>query len=342
MSDPADGAPDRTPTPVPESDGRVRAVSAERVAPIAVADRDGVVETVHHGVAAVVGPEGDVVVAVGDPETEIYPRSSLKPFQAAAMVEAGLELPEPLLALAAASHSGERRHLDGVVEILDRYGLGVEALANTPARPYGAAARAAAREAGVEPSRLQQNCSGKHAAMLATCVVNGWSLDDYLALDHPVQRAIVETVERIGGRVAHVGVDGCGAPTHVMRVVDAARAIGTLARNRSSVTTAMSANPLMVGGTGRDVSVWMEAVPGLVAKEGAAGVMVMAVPDGTAVAFKVADGSDAARQVVTVEALRHLGVDVDGELSDAAERVAVPVLGHGDVVGRLSALPWRP
>ena len=325
----------------PRRDGPVRAISPSRVAPVAVADRNGVVESIHQGIGAVVGPDAQLLLALGDPETEIYPRSSLKPFQAAAMVEAGLDLPPRLLALVVASHSGEARHLEGVREILSMHGLGVDALANTPARPYGAAARAEARAAGVEPSRLQQNCSGKHAGMLATCVVNGWPTDGYLDPGHPVQQAIVATIERIGGRVAHVGVDGCGAPTHVMSVVDAARALGTLARSASSVTEAMSAHPLMVGGTDRDVSVWMEAVPGLVAKDGADGVMVMAVPDGTAVAFKIADGSGSARQAVTVEALRHLGVDVDGRFADVAERLAVPVRGHGDVVGRLCALPWR-
>ncbi len=125
-----------------------------------------------------------------------------------------------------------------------------------------------------------------------------------------------------------------------MPLVDVARSLGVLTRDGSAATTAMSAEPFYVGGTDRDVTLWMEAVPGLVAKEGAAGVMVLALPDGRAAAAKVADGSDLARQAVTVEMLRRLGVDVDGALAPTRDRVAVPVLGHGAAVGELTALPW--
>jgi L-asparaginase II len=102
----------------------------------------------------------------------------------------------------------------------------------------------------------------------------------------------------------------------------------------------MASRPDLVGGTGRDVTRWMAEVPGLVAKEGAAGVMVVARADGSAAAFKVADGSDAARQAATVEALRRLGVDVDRALAAVAADLAVPVLGHGRPVGELRSLPW--
>ena len=314
-------------------------------APVAVATRNDVDESLHLGAGVVVDGAGAVTVSVGDPELLVFPRSALKPFQASAMVRAGLDLPARLLAVACASHSGEPRHLDAVVEILERFALGVGDLANTADRPYGAAARHAARVAGIEPSRLQQNCSGKHAAMLATCRINGWAIDSYLDPDHPLQQAIEEEVDRLAGRpagsVADIGVDGCGAPTHLMPLVDVARAFGTLVRERSAVVDAMTSEPDMVGGTGRDVTIWMDAVPGLVAKEGAAGVMAMALDDGRAAAAKVADGSDAARQAVTVEMLRRLGVDVDGALVGVRDRVAVPVFGHGTEVGWLTALPWR-
>lgn len=312
--------------------------------PVAVATRSAVDESLHHGAGVVVGPDGAIRRSVGDPEVLIYPRSSLKPFQAAAMVRCGLELPPRLLAVVTASHSGEQRHLDAVAEILERHGLGVEDLANTPARPLAASARSAARAAGVEPSPLQQNCSGKHAGMLATCAVNGWAADSYLDPDHPLQEAIADEIDRLAGRpggsVADIGVDGCGAPTFVTPLVDVALALGALVRNGAEVVGAMSAHPEMVGGTDRDVTVWMEAVPGLVAKEGAAGVMALALPDGSAAAVKIADGSDAARQAVTVEMLRQLGVDVDGRLAAVRDRVVVPVLGHGMRVGELHTLEW--
>ncbi|BAN03994.1 asparaginase [Ilumatobacter coccineus] len=315
-------------------------LASDSVEVIATVTRNDVDESLHHGLGVVLGADGSVVASIGDIDAPIYPRSSLKPFQAAAMVDAGLDLPGHLLALAASSHSGEARHLDGTVEILQRHGLGVEALRNTPARPYGAEARAAARAAGIAPSSLQQNCSGKHAAMLATCVVNGWSIDDYLALDHPLQVAISSTIEALGATVEHVGIDGCGAPTHVLSLIGTARAIREIAVSGSPVGVAMNEHPLMVGGTGRDVSEWIAAVPGLVAKDGAQGVMVLALPDGRAAALKIADGSDEVRRAVTVQALRHLGVDVDGEHAAVRDRVAVRVLGHGEPVGSVVPRSW--
>jgi L-asparaginase II len=171
-------------------------------------------------------------------------------------------------------------------------------------------------------------------------VINGWPTDDYLDVDHPLQQHIVSVIESLGATVEHIGVDGCGAPTHLLALIATARAIREIAVSGSPVATAMNAHPLMVGGTGRDVTEWMRAVPGLVAKEGAAGVMVLALPDGRAAALKIADGSDTARQAATVQALRHLDVDVDGEHAAVRDQVAVPVLGHGKPVGELVGLPW--
>ena len=317
---------------------------ASSFVPIAVATRNGLDESLHHGAAVVIDADGDVVASAGDPELLVHPRSALKPFQADAMVEAGLDLPHDLLAVVAASHSGEQRHLDAVLAILERHGLTIADLGNAADRPYGAAARNAARVAGVEPSPLQQNCSGKHAAMLATCRINGWATDSYLDPDHPVQEVILDHIDslagRRGGAVADVGIDGCGAPTHVMPLVDVARSLAAMLRDGSDVVAAMSAEPAMVGGTGRDVTLWMEAVPGLAAKEGAAGVMVVGLRDGRAAALKVAGGSDSVRRALTPELLRRIGVDVDVLHRDVLNRVVVPILGHGVPVGSIQPLPW--
>lgn len=312
--------------------------------PVAVATRNDIDESMHHGAAVVVDADGSAMASLGDPELLIHPRSALKPFQADAMVAAGLDLPDRLLALVAASHSGEQHHLDAVLEILDRHDLTVSDLANTAARPHGAAARDAARSAGVEPSSLQQNCSGKHAGMLATCRINGWSIDSYLDPDHPLQEAITDHIDALAdrdvGSVADLGIDGCGAPTHLMPLIDVARSLGAMIIAGSPVVAAMSAEPMMVGGTGRDVTRWMQAVPGLVAKEGAAGVMVVGLADGRTAALKIADGSDDARRAVTPELLRKLGVDVDVRHCDVLEAVSVRVLGHGTPVGSIRPLPW--
>lgn len=313
------------------------------LAPIAVVTRSGLEESLHHGAGVAVDPGGAVVASVGDPDLVVYPRSALKPLQAHAMVGLGLELPDDLLALVCASHSGEPAHLDGVRRILAMHGLAESDLRNTPARPYGVQARAAARVAGVEPSPLQQNCSGKHAGMLVTCRVNGWSLEDYLDVDHPLQRAItgaiVELIDTTSTAPMHIGVDGCGAPTHTLSLRELAVAFAAVARTESVVPAAMGAHPTMLAGTDRDVTAWTAAIPGLMVKEGAAGVMAVAMADGRAAAFKIADGSDAARRAVTIEMMRRLDVD-ERVIAAVAPAVAVPVLGHGVSVGELRALPW--
>ena len=312
------------------------------VAPLAVVTRSGFDESVHHGAGVALDPGGTVVAAIGDPDLVVYPRSCLKPLQADAMVGIGLDLTDAQLAVACASHDGSPTHLDVVRSILDRYGLDESDLANTPARPRDAAARAAARSAGVEPSPLQQNCSGKHAAMLATCRINGWPTDGYLDRDHPVQVAITVGIQSLGAVVEHIGVDGCGAPTHACSLRELAGAFAIIAVPESAVARAMTSHPELVGGPTRDVTLWMQALPTLVAKEGAAGVMAAAFADGRAVAYKVADGSDDARQAVVPAALRAVGVGVAATAATTVERVAVPVLGHGEPVGRIEELEWTP
>ncbi len=311
---------------------------------VAVARRSGFDESLHHGAGVVVDGAGSVVASVGDPTLGVYPRSALKPLQAAAMNAAGLDLPDRLLAIVGASHAGEAAHLASVVEILERHGLTVDDLGNTAALPYGPSANAAARAGAVAPSALLQNCSGKHAGMLATCRVNGWSTDDYLDERHPLQLAISSTIESLGASVAHVGVDGCGAPTHVLPLDDLARSVSRLVVDEVAIVCAMTAYPETVGGSDLDVTAWMTSVPGLLAKEGADGVMVLAMTTGPrrgwSAVFKVADGSDRVRRAVVPEALAHLGVDVARVLGELGDRVSVPVYGHGRPVGEIRPLPW--
>jgi L-asparaginase II len=311
----------------------------ESFAPIAVGTRSELDESLHFGAGVVLDADGAVESEVGDADLVVYPRSCLKPLQADAMVAAGLQITTAQLAVACASHSGEPQHLDTVRTLLAASDLSEDDLANTVSRPLGAAARKALRAAGVPPSSLQQNCSGKHAAMLATCRVNEWPIDDYLAVDHPLQQMIGAHIETLTGEpVAHVGIDGCGAPAHAFSLRGLAVAFGTLARG-SQAATAMRAHPELVGGTHRDGTEWMRAVPGLIAKEGAAAVMAAALPDGRSFAYKIADATDDARKVVMPEALRLLGVDA-ATIEANVQIANVDVLGHGHPVGRLAPLEW--
>lgn len=302
--------------------------------------RSAFVEGEHCGTAVAVDGDGDVVVAAGSPQAPFFPRSSNKPLQAVAMLRAGLELEGPLLALAAASHSGERFHLDGVQRILTAAELSVDDLANTPAYPYGEPELQAWRAQGLAPSSLAQNCSGKHAAMLATCAVNGWPTRGYLDPGHPLQRLIVETVADLAGEpVAATGVDGCGAPVLAISATGLACAFARIATAAGDtpegrVAEAMRRHPEWVGGTGRDVTTLMRGLPGCIAKDGAEAVYAAALPDGRAAAVKIADGGERAARVVLVALLRRLGADAD-VLDELAH---VPVLGHGREVGVVEAV----
>jgi L-asparaginase II len=144
------------------------------------------------------------------------------------MLRLGLDVDDEQLALVTASHSGEPRHLAIVRRVLDEQGLGVDDLGNTPALPLNEHRAREIVRAGGSATSLTQNCSGKHAGMLATCVVNGWPLESYLDTDHPLQRAITEVFAELAGEpVRHVGVDGCGAPVHAVSLAGLARAFRT-------------------------------------------------------------------------------------------------------------------
>jgi len=300
--------------------------------PVAVAERSGQDESIHTGAVVALDESGVVAWSAGDVDVAVYPRSALKPVQAAAMMAAGLDVGDELLALVCASHDGCPEHVAGVRRILDRAGLDESVLVNTPTWPINEAATDALVRDGAEKSSILQNCSGKHAGMVATAVINGWTTDGYLEPDHPVQRLILDHVVAVAGGVTHVGIDGCGAPAPVVTLAGLARAVRGLAVSGHATHGAMTAHPHLVGGPDRDVTRLMRAVPGLMAKDGAEGVYVAALPDGRAVALKIADGASRARLPVMVAALRSLGVAID------ADDLAEPVLGHGRPVGHVRSL----
>lgn len=307
--------------------------------PLAITDRSGCEESLHHGALVLIDADGSTMLALGDPEVEIFPRSSLKPLQAWSMVRNGLDLPDDLLALVCASHDGRQMHIEGVRRILDSAGLTEESLSNTPDLPLASdeAERVLAR--GGRRSSIQQNCSGKHAGMLATCVAAHWPADStYLDMDHPLQVAITRGIAMLAGReVSHIGVDGCGAPSHVMHLIDLARAFRAIATGSAGpeaerIHRAMRAHPDMVGGVRHPTTEMMRGIPGLMLKDGAEGVFAGASSDGRAVALKIADGANRARLPIMRVALRALGFDISSIEPWAFES---PVLGHGDRVGEV-------
>lgn len=312
-------------------------MSDDGYVPVAATTRSGRRESVHHGAVVGLDEGGEVAFAAGDPDVAIYARSALKPLQAAAMLGAGLDLPDRLLAIVCASHDGRPEHVAAVEEILIAAGLDAGALENTAGLPLEHAAATAVLAGGGGPTAIRHNCSGKHAGMLSTCVVNGWPTAGYLDVEHPLQGAIVghlaDVADAVGG-VDGIGIDGCGAPAPVVTLRALAGAIAALAAEGGPVHRAMTGHPAMVGGPQRDVTRLMQLVPGLMAKDGAEGVFVAAVPDGRAVALKVADGANRARLPVMLAALRALAVAVPPSADDLVD----PVLGHGRPVGAVCSL----
>ncbi|MET3962375.1 L-asparaginase II [Marmoricola sp. OAE513] len=312
---------------------------------IAEVVRSGFVEGHHHGSVVALGTDGSAAYARGDVDSPVLPRSCNKPLQAVGMVRAGLALDDELLALAAASHSGEPFHVEAVERILASVGLGASALRNPVGWPLLDGIKDDLLRAGGEASVLTMNCSGKHAAMLATCVVNDWPLETYLDPQHPLQRALAGTFADLTGEpVAHTAVDGCGAPLLATSLTGLARAFGRLATSEepalAKVARAMRRFPAYVSGTTRDELALVTAIPGAIAKAGAESCYVVALTDGRAFALKADDGGIRARPVVMAALLDQLGVSTEaGVDTEAVRRTgAAPLLGGDRVVGEVRAV----
>ena len=294
--------------------------------------RSGVVESQHRGFLIALNADGSVNLELGDSKHLIFPRSTVKSFQAAAMVRRGLQLEPRLLALGASSHSGSAAHLDAVREILASAGLDESALQCMLDKPLGEPERRAYGDQA--PTRIAMNCSGKHAAMLATCVKNGWSIDNYLDADHPLQVACREELENLSGeKITLTSTDGCGAPLFLISVAGLARAIRAITISKDpvhvSVLEASRAFPEMVAGEGRLTTTMIRDVPGLYMKDGVEAVEVASMPDGRTLVFKVSDGSLRPFRTLLHAGLQRLGVESPYEKE--------AVLGGGKVIGEVRA-----
>lgn len=301
-------------------------------------------ESRHAGAAIVLDPDGAVALALGDVDTPILPRSSLKPLQALGCLTAGANLEGERLALATASHAGTDRHVAVVRDILDMGGLSEADLRCPPAWPSDTATRdELVRELG-SPTRIRMNCSGKHAAMLLACSVNGWDTGSYLDPAHPLQVHIREVIERLtGAKISVTAVDGCGAPVHAMSLSALARAIhriGTssekspfaLHRSAGALVRAVRENPWAIDGPGRQDTIAIEGT-GVFAKGGAEGIMIMVAPTGTTVALKVLDGSGRATTAIALALLERVGALAPGEVAQTMTQLPLTITGGGQDVG---------
>ncbi|WP_372697192.1 asparaginase [Arthrobacter sp. JSM 101049] len=318
--------------------------STPAFADLAVVDRNGFIESRHAGTAVVLGTDGEVLRSLGDIDAPVFPRSSLKPFQALASMQSGVPLRGAEVALACASHVGSTEHQELAAAMLAKAGLSEADLRCPAAWPRHEATRLQAIRAGGSPSRLAFNCSGKHAAFLWACTENDWDTATYLDPGHPLQRRVVEVVEDYAGeKIAHLAVDGCGAPIPAISLRGLAAATGRLSGspgNKTSdarattIATAMLDYPWAVHGHGEENTVVMEDL-GVLAKLGAEGVLILGAPDGVSCALKIRDGNSRAASLVGLTLLASVGAIEVEAMTAVLEKITTPVLGGGEPVGRV-------
>ena len=287
--------------------------------------RGELVESVHHVAACAANSRGDVIFSTGDIASPVFLRSTAKPFIAATAIEAGVReafgLDMREIAVMSASHSGEAFHVEAVRSILHKLGLDESALQCGAHLPYNDAAARELLRSGEAPSALHNNCSGKHAGILALCRVLGADIGTYLATGNPAQQAILGLCARLSDddpATWPLGVDGCGIPVYATSLRQAAMAFARFASltelsSRDAmallvVRDAMVSHPEYVSGTGEFDTVLMRAAGGALAcKAGAEGVHGVAlIPQGIGFVSKVLDGTSRARAPLTMAALRAL------------------------------------
>lgn len=306
--------------------------------------RGPLVESRHRGALAVVDGDGRLVFSIGDIDRPVFPRSAVKPFQALPLIESGAAdrygFGEAELALAMASHSGEARHLAGVRAMLARVGFDEGCLECGPHWPAREADRAALYRAGLRPSPIHNNCSGKHAGFLCTCAMTGVDPRGYVDAAHPVMAEVIAAGEALTGAPhgADVcGVDGCSIPTFAVsprrlahgfaRFVTSVGLGPERARAADRLRRAAAAEPFMVAGTGRFCTRAMMALgERALVKTGAEGVYIAALKDlGLGVALKIDDGATRASEVVMAEVLiRLLGLAGDDPAHEELSALAHP------------------
>lgn len=315
---------------------------------LAVVERSGFVESRHAGSAIVLGINGEVLRSLGDVDGAVFPRSAMKPFQAVAVMASGVALRGAEAAIATASHSGTPAHVELVRGLLARAQVPETALACPVAWPNDSAARDTLVRLGSGMAAVYMECSGKHAAMLAACQHNGWALEGYLEPGHPLQKRILDVLERFTGeRPVASGIDGCGAPVHAISLTGLARGIARIASSKSNspfaiyreagfLAEAVRTNGWVIAGPGRSDSIVIDQL-GLFMKGGAEGIMVAAAQNGTTVALKILDGNLRAAAAVALGLLADEGAIARADLAQLLPELGLAVAGAGVPVGEIRA-----
>ncbi len=314
--------------------------------------RGAILESRHRVHAAVVDSEGQLRASVGDPDFVTYFRSAAKPFQAAPLVRDGVMdrfgITIEELALCCGSHAGEPRHLELALSMLEKIGVDPDLLECGAQQPGSKQSRRDLAEAGLEPVRLHNNCSGKHVGMLALARAHGWETAGYTRADHPVQGRILDAVARWTGLPYEgiaLGTDGCGAVCFALQLRQMAFSYAKFAgaarageREATYIVGAMTSYPEMVGGEGRLCTDLMEQTNGrLFAKSGAEGLYCVGVPGAElGVALKIEDGSGRAVGPAVLSVLRQLDLISEDDIGALWSHAYPDLINScGEVVGQI-------
>ena len=323
--------------------------------------RGDTVESIHRGHFIAIDGEGNTISEIGDPSMVTFYRSASKPFQAMPLITSGAAdafgFSEEEIALSCASHSGEARHVRIAELMLERIGLTESYLRCGTHLPFYEKEAERMMRAGEYPNQLHNNCSGKHAAMLAVAKHLDADLESYEDFDHPVQKAILSAVAEFAeipsGQIA-LAVDGCAAPNFALPISAMARSFLNLVSPPESfdqdsrsgagrIVSAMTKFPELIGGTERLDTMLMQAAEGrIISKVGADGVWLCGVlpsekfPTGLGIAIKIEDGDDKrARPVVAVAVLRQLGILSKDDLREISP---MPIKNRrSEIVGKVEA-----
>ncbi len=316
--------------------------------------RNPLVESVHRGSIAVTDAIGNLLAWAGDPEITTFYRSAAKPIQALPVITSGAAdkfgLTNTELAIICSSHSGEEEHVKIITGLLDKLGLSMEMLQCGTHSPFNNTSAIEIWKKGLQPTALHCNCSGKHLGMLAICKALGWSTDDYLKLDHPLQQLLLAKIKEYHNYdEIVVGVDGCGVPVYGLPLKEMAKGFARLckpdnilpteiANATKRLVTAMTNYPKLVAGTGRLDTILMEILgPKIVSKSGAEGVQCLGLLEqGIGIAIKIEDGAIRATAPTLIEVLRQLEVLSEKELQKFNSKHYVPIKNQrNEIVGEL-------
>lgn len=318
--------------------------------------RSQIVESVHRGSWVIVDAQGRIAASQGDPYLKTFFRSAAKPIQALPIVESGAAdrfgFTDAELAVMCASHSGEPEHIQTVTSILNKLGLDHHALQCGVHPPRDQKSLQALIQAGEKPNQLYNNCSGKHAGMLALSMYHHWDLNNYIEIDHPLQQLVLSYISDFCGverEQMALGIDGCGVPVFGFSIYNMALAWARLADPSGlsperagavqRITEAMRSYPILTAGTGELTADLMRAYLQykLVAKSGAEAVYCLTLPDrGWGLALKIEDGSSRAVAAVLLAILDKLGYIGDSNILEAY-RPQLVRNHRGRVVGEIVA-----